>query len=86
MGFFANKDIILCSLRSHIHVSGNEKYAAKSASDMPRIKDGVPCTDCINQYGVFFPHFARLLEWCSCKQASFSQAGSGRLPVFLQAV
>ena len=44
---FANKDITLCWVHSHVGIRGNEKAdsAAKSALDLPRVKVGVPTTD-----------------------------------------
>ena len=52
---FANKDITVCWVPSHVGIRGNEKLnsAAKSALDLPLVKVGVPNTDFkhhINQY------------------------------------
>ena len=52
---FAQKDIVFCWVPSHNGIKGNEKadFAAKSALDLPRTKDGVPYSyfkHCISQY------------------------------------
>ena len=66
---FANNDIIVCWILSHIGIRGNEKAdsTSKSALDLPRIKVSVPYTDSkhIKQY-----IFCNWQDDCSCVVAN----------------
>ena len=80
---------MLGRLLGHIGIRGNEKAdsAAKSALDLPRATVSVSYND-FKQHIKQYVLSTRLdiLEWCGCEQASFCQAGPGRLAVLLQAV